>query len=155
MKNIKEIPRYANSEIKFILYNFKNIDNLITKRKMDLIDTTMSFTNNSWLKSINNNVRTQENVILEFDNDYEIIKLNKWNKVINEFIHKLQNCKNNIYFLVFKYKYELGLNDDEIIKMLKISLYELKKIDFLMKKYIFKSAIDNKIYRKGVLDVEV
>ena len=148
MEVTKIIPRYANSEIKFILYNFNNIDKLIDKRKKDLIDTTMNFSNDSWIKSIHGNTNTQENIILEFDEDYKIIKLNKWNKVIKEFIKELQNCKNKIYFLVFKYKYIYGLKEEEISKKLNISLYKFKKIDFILKRNLYEIGIKNNIFER-------
>ena len=44
----------------------------IEKRKRDLIDINIEYTTQCWLKSINQETNTQENVILGFDEDYYI-----------------------------------------------------------------------------------
>ena len=150
MNILKIIPQQENSEIKFILYNFKNINKLIDKRKIDLIDTSMNFGNECWKKSVKNKSNTQENVILGFDEDYYILKLNNWNKIIKEFINKLQSCNNKIYFLVFKHKYVLNKEDKEITEKLNISLKKLNEIDFTLKNYLYKKALENQIFERGI-----
>ena len=147
---VKNIPRYANSQIKFMLYNYNNINKIIEKRKRDLIDINMEYTTQCWLKSINQETNTQENVILGFDEDYYIFQLNNWKKIIKEFINKLQSCNNKIYFLVFKHKYFLNKEDKEISEKLNISLKKLNEIDFTLKKYLYKKALENQIFERGI-----
>ncbi len=53
-------------EITFILYNYKNIDILIEKRKEELIDK-INVTTSAWLKSRKQDSNSIDDILTKFD----------------------------------------------------------------------------------------
>ena len=69
MNDLFVIPLNADKEIKYFLYNYKNISKVYENRKNDLIDS-INVSNRSWLNSLNSEYgNTLENILIKFEND--------------------------------------------------------------------------------------
>ena len=139
------IPKNAEKEIIFMLYNYENIDKLIEQRKNDLIDT-IKVTNKAHLKSIKGNGRTLEDVVASFDNDSYIKRLKEWKKIINSFKSRLYDEEDKTYYRFIILKYLRKIDEESIIEILNIEKKNLKVIDLFLKSLIYVSALDKKLF---------
>lgn len=125
-------------KIIFYLYNYNNIDNLIKKREIDIIDST-NITSNAWVKSIKENENTLENQAIKLAEDTQIIEYKQWQVFIKGILVFL--CKNKPICYKYLYlKYFLQKNNEEIIRTLKINLKELKELKAKLIEFIYKNA---------------
>lgn len=89
MNDLFVIPLNADKEIKYFLYNYKNISKVYENRKNDLIDS-INVSNRSWLNSLNSEYgNTLENILIKFENDRTLKRIELWKKIINSFISNL------------------------------------------------------------------
>lgn len=89
----------AIKEIKYMLYNYYKIDELIDKRKEELIDN-MNLSTAAWLRGINQDSNTFEDVIAGFDNDWKIRRYRHWQDFLRNFFLYLRNL-NHLNILCF------------------------------------------------------
>ena len=85
----------ALKEIKFMLHNYDKIDRLIDKRKNELIDR-MNLSNAAWLRGINNNSNTFEDVIVGFDEDWKIVRYKQWESFLSSLFVVIKNVESTI-----------------------------------------------------------
>ena len=143
------IPKTAEKEISFMLYNYENIEKLIDKRKNDLIDT-INVSNNAHLKAINENGTTMEDIAISFDSDYKINRLKQWKAIINSFKSRLYDDENRLYYRFILLKYTRRFNEESIAEILNITKEKLKDIDIFLKGLIYAYAMEKKLFKEEV-----
>ena len=143
------IPKTAEKEISFMLYNYENIEKLIDKRKNDLIDT-INVSNNAHLKAINENGTTMEDIAISFDSDYKINRLKQWKAIINSFKSRLYDDENRLYYRFILLKYTRRFDEESIIDILNITKERLKDIDIFLKSVIYSYAIEKNLFKEEV-----
>lgn len=141
------IPKEAEKEIIFMLHNYKNIKDLIEKRKIDIIDT-MKVTNKAHLNAIHNiDNNTLEFIVEKIDTDYNIQRLKKWSRVINTFCSKLYDEEDKFYYYFLKYKYFRKMNEEFIKEKLNITGSRFKDIDIYLKWLLYQNSIEAKLFK--------
>lgn len=146
MEKYKDYPEKAYKEITFMLYNYGNIDELIEKRKRDLMDC-INVSKNEWLKSIHQDGHTLEDIVIKFDTDITITRLLKWKKVLNTFYSKVYDLQNPILYYFIKYKYKDKLKNEVIMERLNIGISDFKKLDLHIKRLIYEYAVKTNLYK--------
>lgn len=132
------MKRQKVRKIKFYLYNYYEIDNLIDKRRNEIIDS-IKISNNAWLKSKTSEGFTLEDQVIKLSDDFKIIEYKRWQVFLKEMLVFLCKKYPKIYqYLVFKY-FE---NDDieEILKLLRIDFKEMIFLDNKLIGLIYKKA---------------
>lgn len=141
------IPKTAEKEIIFMLYNYENIEKLIDKRKNDLIDT-INVSNNAHLKSLNENGRTMEDIAISLDSDNRIKRLKEWKAIINSFKSRLYDDENRIYYRFILLKYTRRFDEESITDILNITKERMKNIDMFLKKLIYSYAVQKNLFKE-------
>lgn len=125
-------------KIKFYLYNYYKIDNLINKRREEIIDA-IKISNSAWLKSKNSEGFTLEDQIIKLDDDFKIIEYKRWQVFLKEILVFL--CKKfPKYYQYVILKYLESDDAEEISKLLKIDFKELIILDNKLIELIYKKA---------------
>ena len=143
------IPKKAEKEISFMLYNYENIEKLIDRRKNDLIDI-INVSNNAHLKAINENGTTMEDIALSFDSDNTIKRLKEWKAIINSFKSRLYDDEDRLCYRFILLKYTRRFDEESIMEILNITKERLKDIDIFLKRLIYANAIEKKLFKEEV-----
>lgn len=126
------------NKILFYLYNYNNIDNLIEKRKTDIIEKT-NISSIAWRKSKQGNGNTLEDQVIKIIEDPVILEYKRWQVFINGMLVFL--CKNKpLFYKYVESKFILKLENDEIIELLKIDFKQLKILKVKLLDLIYKNA---------------
>lgn len=72
-------------KISFYLYNYNNIDDLISERRTNIIDA-IDVTNIAWLKSKTSKGNTLEDQIIKLNNDSLILEYKRWQVLIKRYL---------------------------------------------------------------------
>ena len=153
MNDLFVIPLNADKEIKDFLYNYKNISKVYENRKNDLIDS-INVSNRSWLNSLNSEYgNTLENILIKFENDRTLKRIELWKKIINSFISNLYDLEDKNYYYVIKYSYIDNLETKFILERLNLSLQELKEVKRELRYKIYQKALEIKLF-KEVVNIE-
>lgn len=129
--------------IKFFLYNYKNINDYISKREEDIIDRINPSLMN-WSRGILTDTNTCEECAIQLSEDIQISRYKEWKELINEIL--LFFCKNDILSYKFlSYKYFDKKTPNQIKELLKINYKQQIIIDSIIIKKIEESALKRKI----------
>lgn len=135
-------------EISFMLYNYKNIERLIEKRRKELIDS-INVGINSWSKSKTQIVSyTIEDTVIKFEEDGKIIRLKKWKKLLDDFFFQLYINDDYILSSFCKLKYLDKKDDYDLKTFLDLNKEEIRFFDSTMKSYIYDKALDEHLYSR-------
>lgn len=125
-------------KILFYLYNYENIDDLIEQRKTQIIDT-VDISSTAWMKSRQGNGNTLEDQVIKLIEDPLIMEYKRWQVFLKNILVFL--CKNSPTLYKFvSYKYFKKLEDDEILKALKIDFKKLIVLRSKLLELIYKNA---------------
>lgn len=139
----------AIKEIKYMLYNYYKIDELIDKRKEELIDN-MNLSTASWLRGINQDLNTFEDVIAGFDDDWKIRRYRHWQDFLRNLFAILEKFESSKYFVFLQLKYFNDLPFEEISKKMNVTEDELKVIANYFNCIVYKYAIKDKLFKEEV-----
>lgn len=139
----------AIKEIKYMLYNYKKIDELIDKRKEELIDN-MNLSTAAWLRGINHDSNTFEDVIVGFDNDWKIKRYMHWKDFLKNLFAIFEKYESQKYYQFLQLKYFDNLSSKEISKVMDITENELKVIANYFNCIVYKYAIKDKLFKEEV-----
>ena len=90
---MEEIAQDEYREMEFILYNCRNLDKVIDTMKDSYYDN-IKVTSNSWYRSLQEEGNTLEDQVAKVLDNTSIIRLQKWNKIIQDYFIELK--KQNI-----------------------------------------------------------
>lgn len=144
-------PRYASKEISFMMYNFQNINKLVERRKDELI-ATINVTNSAWLKSINQDGNSLEDIVASFDDDRKIVRLKQWKSFLISFFNILKKFERPIYYQFVNLKYIKKLDNKEIMKYLKLTKKALRELEMQLKWIVYKYAIKDELFKEEVAE---
>ena len=139
----------ALKEIKFMLHNYDKIDRLIDKRKNELIDR-MNLSNAAWLRGINNNSNTFEDVIVGFDEDWKIVRYKQWESFLSSLFVVIKNVESTIIYKYLKLKYFNDLDNEQIMKILNVNESQLRLIANYFNCIVYRYAIKDKLFKEEV-----
>ena len=71
------------------------------KRKEELIDR-MNLSNAAWLRGINNDSNTFEDVIVGFDEDWKIVRYKQWESFLSSLFVVIKNVESTIIYKYLK-----------------------------------------------------
>lgn len=125
-------------KILFYLYNYENIDDLIEQRKTQIIDT-VDISSTAWMKSRQGNGNTLEDQVIKLIEDPLIMEYKRWQVFLKNILVFLCKKSPTLYKFV-NYKYFKKLEDDEILKALKIDFKKLIVLRSKLLELIYKNA---------------
>ena len=125
-------------KILFYLYNYENIDDLIEQRKTQIIDT-VDISSTAWMKSRQGNGNTLEDQVIKLIEDPLIMEYKRWQVFLKNILVFLCKKSPTLYKFV-SYKYFKKLEDDEILKALKIDFKKLIVLRSKLLELIYKNA---------------
>lgn len=121
------VTKDVYKKIEYYLYNYNNIDNLISETELNIIDNANS-SGTTWLKGINDFNNTIENQAIKLATNKKIYNLKRWKSFLTEAIKIFEKSYRLEYeFMILKY-----FNKNtylEINKILKIDLDAQKKLN--------------------------
>lgn len=144
----------AIREIKYMLYNHNKIDELIEQRKQELIDG-MNLSTAAWLRGINRESNTFEDVIVSFDEDWKINRYKHWKDFLRNLFTIFKNIESSKYYKFLQFKYFEDLSSEEIINKMNITEDELKLLAYRFNCIVYRYAIKDKLFKEEVQNVAV
>ncbi len=133
-------PAEVGKEISFVLHNYKSIDNLIEKRREEILGT-LNDGKDSWMKSKTQIYgHTIEDIIIRIDEDDRISRLLAWKKLLDDFFFNLYISDDYVLSSFCKLKYLQNKNDEQIHIALDLSSEEIKYLDVKIKSFIYDKA---------------
>ena len=139
----------AIKEIKYMLYNHNKIDKLIEQRKEELIDG-MNLSNAAWLRGINRESNTFEDVIANFDEDWKIKRYKHWKDFLRNLFAIFKNIESSKYYKFLQFKYFEELSSEEILNKMNITEEELKVLAYQFNCIVYRYAIKDKLFKEEV-----
>lgn len=139
----------AVKEIKYMLYNHNRIDELINKRKEELIEG-MNLSNAAWLRGINHESNTFEDVIANFDEDWQIKRYKHWKDFLRNLFAIFKNIESSKYNRFLQLKYFEDLSFEEIKDKMNITEDELKLLAYQFNCIVYRYAIRDKLFKEEV-----
>ncbi len=121
------VTKNVYKKIEYYLYNFKNIDNLISETELNIIDNANS-SGTTWLKGINDFNNTIENQAIKLATNKKIYNLRRWKSFLTEAI-KIFEKSYHLEYEFMKLKYFNKNTYLQINKILKIDLDTQKKLN--------------------------
>ena len=151
-KIIKYIPKIAKKEISFVLYNYKNLSALIEDRKNN-IRAKLNYSTSAWLKGRNQNSNSLEDILIMYEDDKYIKRINKWKIIINKVLNEFINEEYPVEYYLIKYKYIDNMSDNFLIEKLNLnSKEELQHLIMEVKEKIYNYAIKENLYKEVISD---
>ena len=123
-----------NNKIRYYLYNYKIIDNMIDERRTEIIERCCSNLNN-YMKGINT-VESQAIALIE---DKKINELKRWQVYIKNILVFFRQ-KNPLLYKFIILKYFNGKKNEEIKKILKLNLRQIKYLDDKVINFLIKMS---------------
>lgn len=96
---MEEIAQDEYREMEFILYNCRNLDKVIDTMKDSYYDN-IKVTSNSWYRSLQEEGNTLEDQVAKVLDNTSIIRLQKWNKIIQDYFIELKKQNIDAYLFV-------------------------------------------------------
>ena len=139
----------ALKEIKFMLHNYDNIDKFIEKRKIQLIDR-MNLSNAAWLRGINNDSNTFEDVIADFDGDWQIKRYKQWQNFLSNLFEVIENVESSIIYRFLQLKYFNNLDNEQLMKIMNVNESQLRLIANYFNCIVYRYAIKDNLFEEEV-----
>lgn len=139
----------ALKEIKFMLHNYNKIDNLIEIRKNQLIDR-MNLSNAAWLRGINNDSNTFEDIIAGFDDDWQILRYKQWQNFLSNLFEVIKNFEPFVIYKFLKLKYFNDLDNEQIMKIMNVNESQLRLIANYFNCIVYRYAIKDNLFKEEV-----
>jgi len=96
---MEEIAQDEYREMEFILYNCRNLDKVIDTMKDSYYDN-IKVTSNSWYRSLQEEGNTLEDQVAKALDNTSVIRLQKWNKIIQDYFIELKKQSIDAYHFV-------------------------------------------------------
>ena len=139
----------ALKEIKFMLRNYNKIKILIEKRKEELIDRKY-LSNAAWLRGINQESNTFEDVIAGFDEDTQIIRYKQWQNFLSNLFEVIKNVEPFVIYKFLKLKYFNNLDNEQVMKIMNVNESQLRLIANYFNCIVYRYAIKDKLFKEEV-----
>ena len=146
MQKDDDIDRSKLKEIKYMLNNYKRIDELIDNRK-DKLFSRIKTSKSAWLKSKSQlKGSTIEDIVSDMDDDNTLRRLYNWKKILKHFSLFMYETEDYLLSSFFKLKYLDKKEDKEIMKILKLKKNEIDYLDGKFIEEVYRCAKRNNFY---------
>ncbi len=130
-------------KVEYYLYNYKNIDNIITNIRESIIDT-VNISGGAWLKGKSTDINTVENQAIRLADNKKIYTLRKVKLVIDHYM-KVFRQRNPKRYNFIKMKYFDKATPVDIEKVLKYNSKQQKDISDMIVSFFYRQFKKNGI----------
>lgn len=146
---MEEIAQDEYREMEFILYNCRNLDKVIDTMKDSYYDN-IKVTSNSWYRSLQEEGNTLEDQVAKVLDNTSIIRLQKWNKIIQDYFIELKKQNIDAYNFVID-RYANKINSRAILIKLNGNKSKFKELKEDSLKLLFSFAVNQGLFSSKVI----
>lgn len=146
---MEEIAQDEYREMEFILYNCRNLDKVIDTMKDSYYDN-IKVTSNSWYRSLQEEGNTLEDQVAKVLDNTSIIRLQKWNKIIQDYFIELKKQNIDAYNFVID-RYVNKINSRAILIKLNGNKSKFKELKEESLKLLFSFAVNQELFSSRVI----
>ena len=146
---MEEIAQDEYREMEFILYNCRNLDKVIDTMKDSYYDN-IKVTSNSWYKSLQEEGNTLEDQVAKVLDNTSIIRLQKWNKIIQDYFIELKKQNIDAYNFVID-RYVNKINGRAILIKLNGDRSKFRELKEDSLKLLFSFAVNQGLFSSKVI----
>ena len=146
---MEEIAQDEYREMEFILYNCRNLDKVIDTMKDSYYDN-IKVTSNSWYRSLQEEGNTLEDQVAKVLDNTSIIRLQKWNKIIQDYFIELKKQNIDAYNFVID-RYVNKINSRAILIKLNGNKSKFKELKEDSLKLLFSFAVNQGLFSSKVI----
>lgn len=146
---MEEIAQDEYREMEFILYNCRNLDKVIDTMKDSYYDN-IKVTSNSWYRSLQEEGNTLEDQVAKVLDNTSIIRLQKWNKIIQDYFIELKKQNIDAYNFVID-RYVNKINNRAILIKLNGNKSKFRELKEDSLKLLFSFAVNQGLFSSKVI----
>ena len=146
---MEEITSDEYREMEYILYHCRNLDKVINSMK-DYYYDNIGVTSNSWYKSLQGEGNTLEDQVAKALDNTSIIRLQKWNKIIQDYFIELKKQNIDAYNFVID-RYVNKINSRAILIKLNGNKSKFKELKEDSLKLLFSFAVNQGLFSSKVI----
>ena len=146
---MEEIAQDEYREMEFILYNCRNLDKVIDTMKDSYYDN-IKVTSNSWYRSLQEEGNTLEDQVAKVLDNTSIIRLQKWNKIIQDYFIELKKQNIDAYHFVID-RYVDKLDYRIILIKLDGNRSKFRELKEESLKLLFSFAVNQELFSSRVI----
>ena len=146
---MEEITSDEYREMEYILYHCRNLDKVINSMK-DYYYDNIGVTSNSWYKSLQGEGNTLEDQVAKVLDNTSIIRLQKWNKIIQDYFIELKKQNIDAYNFVID-RYVNKINSRAILIKLNGNKSKFKELKEDSLKLLFSFAVNQGLFSSKVI----
>ena len=146
---MEEIAQDEYREMEFILYNCRNLDKVIDTMKDSYYDN-IKVTSNSWYRSLQEEGNTLEDQVAKALDNTSVIRLQKWNKIIQDYFIELKKQNIDAYNFVID-RYVNKINSRAILIKLNGNKSKFKELKEESLKLLFSFAVNQELFSSRVI----
>ena len=146
---MEEIAQDEYREMEFILYNCRNLDKVIDTMKDSYYDN-IKVTSNSWYRSLQEEGNTLEDQVAKVLDNTSIIRLQKWNKIIQDYFIELKKQNIDAYNFVID-RYVNKINSRAILIKLNGDRSKFRELKEDSLKLLFSFAVNQGLFSSNVI----
>ena len=146
---MEEIAQDEYREMEFILYNCRNLDKVIDTMKDSYYDN-IKVTSNSWYRSLQEEGNTLEDQVAKALDNTSVIRLQKWNKIIQDYFIELKKQNIDAYHFVID-RYVDKLDYRIILIKLDGNRSKFRELKEESLKLLFSFAVNQELFSSRVI----
>lgn len=146
---MEEIAQDEYREMEFILYNCRNLDKVIDTMKDSYYDN-IKVTSNSWYRSLQEEGNTLEDQVAKALDNTSVIRLQKWNKIIQDYFIELKKQSIDAYHFVID-RYVDKLDYRIILVKLDGNRSKFRDLKEESLKLLFSFAVNQELFSSRVI----
>ena len=146
---MEEIAQDEYREMEFILYNCRNLDKVIDTMKDSYYDN-IKVTSNSWYRSLQEEGNTLEDQVAKALDNTSVIRLQKWNKIIQDYFIELKKQSIDAYHFVID-RYVDKLDYRIILIKLDGNRSKFRELKEESLKLLFSFAVNQELFSSRVI----
>lgn len=146
---MEEITSDEYREMEYILYHCRNLDKVINSMK-DYYYDNIGVTSNSWYKSLQGEGNTLEDQVAKALDNTSVIRLQKWNKIIQDYFIELKKQSMDAYHFVID-RYVDKLDYRIILIKLDGNISEFRELKEESLKLLFSFAVNQELFSSRVI----
>ena len=146
---MEEIAQDEYREMEFILYNCRNLDKVIDTMKDSYYDN-IKVTSNSWYRSLQEEGNTLEDQVAKALDNTSVIRLQKWNKIIQDYFIELKKQSMDAYHFVID-RYVDKLDYRIILIKLDGNRSKFRELKEESLKLLFSFAVNQELFSSRVI----
>ena len=110
----------------------------------------MNLSNAAWLRGINQESNTFEDVIARFDEDWQIKRYEQWQEFLPNLFEVIKNFESSILYKFLQLRYFNHLDKEQIMVALKVNDAQLRLIASYFNCIVYRYAIKENLFNEEV-----